>query len=149
VPGDAQFRPPLDPDSTYFAVLQALCQPRMNGSSTRPLPTSQEIASGLGCRRMRLTPRAVDAHIEYVGDKLGLGRGIRRDVLVATAIRRGLLAVKLTVAVVLLASGGLAVNTATVPPPAYQSMVLGRPPTQRKATSRCAPGAFPVDQLTT
>jgi hypothetical protein len=89
-PAAAPFRPPLDPNATYFAVLEALCRPRLDGSPDEPLPTSYEIAVALRARQMKLTGRAVDAHIEYVGEKLGLGRGARRDVLVATAVRRGL-----------------------------------------------------------
>jgi hypothetical protein len=67
-------------------VLRALCEPRLRGPATAPLPTSEEIASELG-----LTARAVDAHIEYVTGKLGLVRGGGRDMLVATAIRRRLI----------------------------------------------------------
>jgi hypothetical protein len=90
-PAVPPFRPPLDRDAAYFAVLEALCQPRLRGSPTEPLPTSEEIVAGLRARQIRLTRRAVDAHIEYVGEKLGLGRGVRRDILVAIAIRRGLI----------------------------------------------------------
>jgi hypothetical protein len=93
-PSAATFRPPLDRGSTYFAVLQALCESRLNASPAAPLPTSDEIATHLRERRPRLTARAVDAHIEYVSEKLGLCRGTRRDVLVATAIRRGLVSVR-------------------------------------------------------
>lgn len=89
-PAAPPFRPPLDRSSTYFAVLEALCGPRLGGSASRPLPTSEEIAAGLRSRQVRLSARAVDAHIEYVSQKLGLGRGVRRDILVATVIRRGL-----------------------------------------------------------
>ena len=83
-------RPSIDPNTTYFSVLRALCGPRLKGSPAQRLPTSEEIAVGLRAQRLNLTARAVDAHIEYIGDKLGLRRGMRRDVLVATAIRRGL-----------------------------------------------------------
>lgn len=82
-------RPLLDRGSTYFAVLSALCEPRMVGPVTAPLPTSAEIATLLSGRGARVTVRAVDAHVEYVTGKLGLRRGIGRDVLVATAIRHG------------------------------------------------------------
>jgi hypothetical protein len=78
----------LDPQATYFAVLQALCQPRLSGRLTTPLPTSEEVANTVG-----LTSRAVDAHIEYLMGKLGLARGAGRDVLVATVIRRRLIPV--------------------------------------------------------
>jgi hypothetical protein len=78
-------RPSVDRSATYFAVLQALCEPRLHGAATAPLPTSEEIARRLGSV---MTARAVDAHIEYVTGKLGLVRGCGREVLVATAIRR-------------------------------------------------------------
>jgi hypothetical protein len=61
----------------------------MVGPVTAPLPTSAEIATLLSGRGARVTVRAVDAHVEYVTGKLGLRRGIGRDVLVATAIRHG------------------------------------------------------------
>ncbi len=81
-------RPDLDPRATYYTVLQALCEPRLRESVDAPLPTSEEIAGALG-----LTPRAVDAHIEYLSGKLGLPRGGGREVLVAAAIRRRLIPV--------------------------------------------------------
>jgi hypothetical protein len=84
------FRVPLDPGSTYYAVLEALFQPRLPRSPVERLPTSEEIVADLRARRIRLSARAVDAHIQYVGDKLGLHRSLGRDVLVMTAIRRGL-----------------------------------------------------------
>lgn len=80
--------PVLDPGATYYAVLQALCGPRLRGSLTTPLPTSDEIAVVVG-----LSSRAVDAHIGYLTGKLGLVQGAGRDVLVATAIRRCLIPV--------------------------------------------------------
>ncbi|HEX2355447.1 MAG TPA: hypothetical protein VHI50_03160 [Micromonosporaceae bacterium] len=85
-------RPLLNRRATYFAVLQVLCGPRLAGVIDAPLPTSAEIAELLAGRGTRLTARAVDAHIEYVTGKLGLRRGAGRDIVVASAIRRGLLA---------------------------------------------------------
>jgi len=89
----------LDPHSTYFAVLVALCEPRLRRSAEAGLPTSAEIAQRLGHRGIAITPRAVDWHIEYLIDKLGLrpgcpaGRAKRswRKEAVAAAALRGLL----------------------------------------------------------
>lgn len=89
-PAAPSFRAPLDRDAAYFAVLEVLCGPRLRGSLSEPPPTSAEIVANLRGRGIRISRRAVDAHIEYVGEKLHLGRGVRREVLVATAIRRGL-----------------------------------------------------------
>ncbi|HEX6498204.1 MAG TPA: hypothetical protein VF054_04135 [Micromonosporaceae bacterium] len=80
-------RPALNPRAAYFAVLRTLCEPRLRGAPSTPLPTSEEIARRLGSS---MTVRAVDAHIEYLTGKLGLTRGCGRDVLVATAIRHRL-----------------------------------------------------------
>jgi hypothetical protein len=77
-------QPALNPHAAYFAVLCTLCEPRLHGAPSTPLPTSEEIARRLGST---MTVRAVDAHIEYLATKLGLTRGCGRDVLVATAIR--------------------------------------------------------------
>jgi hypothetical protein len=87
--GRGAARPLLNRRSTYFQVLRMLCERRLAGALNTPLPTSAEIASQLSARGPRVTTRAVDAHIEYVTEKLGLRRGIGRDVLVAAAIRRG------------------------------------------------------------
>jgi hypothetical protein len=83
-------RATLNPRATYYAVLRALCEPRLRGAASAPLPTSDEIAHSLGSR---MNARAVDGHIEYVTGKLGLERGCGRDVLVATAIRRRLVSI--------------------------------------------------------
>lgn len=77
-------QPPLNPHAAYFAVLCTLCEPRLHGAPSTPLPTSEEIARRLGST---MSVRAVDAHIEYLAGKLGLTRGCGRDVLVETAIR--------------------------------------------------------------
>lgn len=82
-------QPALNPRATYFAVLRTLCEPRQNGPSSAPLPTSEEIARRLGSR---VSARAVDAHIDYLIGKLGLTHGCGRDVLVATAIRHRIVA---------------------------------------------------------
>lgn len=97
----------LDPDTTYFAVLVALCEPRLSplaGAATTTaavLPTSVEIARSLARRGIPITTRAVDAHIEYLVDKLGLRsaepatrarRSWRKEALVGTALRRELVA---------------------------------------------------------
>jgi hypothetical protein len=84
-PAAPKKRSVLDRHATYYAVLRTLCEPRLRGSTTNPLPTSDVIATALG-----LTARSVDAHVEYLVDKLGLDRRSGREVLVATAIRRRL-----------------------------------------------------------
>lgn len=100
IPGD------LDPAATYFAVLVALCEPRLRppsgavpASDHPPLPTSPEIARALARRGVAISPRAVDAHIEYLIDKLGIQsaepagrakRGWRKEALAAAALRRRL-----------------------------------------------------------
>ncbi|MEU9115321.1 hypothetical protein AB0D04_26950 [Streptomyces sp. NPDC048483] len=76
--------PALNPQAAYFAVLRTLCEPRLRGSTSSPLPTSEQIARRLGSN---MTVRAVNAHIEYLTDKLRLARGCGREVLVETAIR--------------------------------------------------------------
>lgn len=89
----------LDPEATYFAVLVALCEPRLRRAVDAPLPTSAEIAQRLEQQGVVITPRAVDWHIEYLVDKLGVrpgslrGRAKRswRKEAVAAAALRGLL----------------------------------------------------------
>lgn len=76
--------PQLDPDARYFAVLAALCGPVLFGGPDEPLPTSAQIAARLG-----LSPRAVDAHIDYLVEKFGIptpvarGAGWKRRALLA------------------------------------------------------------------
>lgn len=90
---------PLNPQSTYFAVLQELCAPRQGGGSTLPLPTSSQIAGSLQEYGIHLTPRAVDHHIDYLVQRLGVspppglpaGRSWKKEALVGEALRRGLL----------------------------------------------------------
>lgn len=89
----------LDPGALYFAVLQVLCEPRVTGRADSPLPTSQDIAARLGRRGVRLTPRAVDHHIDYLVRRMDLypegGTALRRswkkEILASAALRRGLL----------------------------------------------------------
>lgn len=102
-------RPPtlLNPDATYFAVLVTLCEPRLRpvhglrSAAPPPLPTSAEIAHRLRQRGFAVSARAVDSHIDYLIDKLRLRdpgttgaarRTWRKETLVTTAIRRGLVA---------------------------------------------------------
>lgn len=65
---------------------------RLEPGGAAGLECRREIAELLSGRGTRLTARAVDAHVEYLTGKLGLRRGSGRDILVAAAIRRGLLA---------------------------------------------------------
>ena len=99
----------LDPGATYFAVLVALCEPRLRRlaraagpDNSTGLPTSPEIVRILAGRGIAITSRAVDAHIEYLVDKLGLRpagptaaagrarRGWRKEAVAAAALRRRL-----------------------------------------------------------
>lgn len=91
----------LDHGTAYYAVLQALCESRLRYGPESPLPTSSQIASALCSSGYRLTSRAVDAHIDYLLDKLDVrpatdlkaGRGWKREILVTRALRLGLVAV--------------------------------------------------------
>jgi len=75
--------PRLDPDARYFAVLVELCA---------GAPTSAAIAARLG-----MSPRAVDAHVDYLAQKLDLPEppirrpGWKRTALIAHARTRGVL----------------------------------------------------------
>jgi serine/threonine-protein kinase len=87
----------LNHDSTYFAVLVALCEPHLTGDGGALPPTSAEIAKRLNENGTRLSPRAVDAHITYLIGKLPIepqsaGRHghWRKQSLVRTAIRAGI-----------------------------------------------------------
>lgn len=94
----------LNPGTTYFAVLVALCEPRLRptrASAPLPLPTSAELAARLRQRGLSVSARAVDSHIDYLIDKLRLrdrrtghrpDRAWRKETLVTAAIRRGLVA---------------------------------------------------------
>lgn len=83
-------RPLLDHGATYYRVLKELSKDRLNGIMESRLPTSAEIAERLSLTCSELTPRAVDAHIKYVSDKLRLPKGTNRNTLVAFAIRSSL-----------------------------------------------------------
>jgi hypothetical protein len=87
----------LDPEAIYFAVLVALCEPRLRQSLDAALPTSAEIAQRLTQRGITVSARAVDWHIEYLTGKLGLRpasqlgrprRGWRKEAVAAAALRR-------------------------------------------------------------
>lgn len=84
-------RPLLDRRSTYFSVLSELCRDRLSGAMDASLPTSTEIAEKLRGRYRDINPRAVDAHIRYVSEKLKLPKGAGRDALVAVVLRANLL----------------------------------------------------------
>lgn len=98
-PGTPGHRPErsLDPRTTYFAVLVALCEPRLLRSVDAMLPTSEEIAQRLCHRGIPMTARAVDWHIEYLVDRLGLRsrgptvrskRSWRKEAVAAAALRQ-------------------------------------------------------------
>ncbi len=86
--------PLLDSRSTYFSVLRELCRHRLSGGIETSLPTSVEIAENLRRRHRSISPRAVDAHIKYVSEKLGLPKGAGREALVSVVIRSHLLGAK-------------------------------------------------------
>ncbi|ACZ29140.1 hypothetical protein Xcel_0099 [Xylanimonas cellulosilytica DSM 15894] len=85
----ARTRPFLDSGALYFRVLRELCRPRLQGRWGAPLPTSSTIATTLSTGSQPLSTRAVDAHIRYVSQKVGLSPGSGREALVALAIRSG------------------------------------------------------------
>lgn len=87
----------LDPRTRYFAVLRALCESQHAGPA-HPVPTSATIADRLAEWGVRLTARAVDHHIDYLVQRLGLRplagsvqRSWKKEVLVSVALRQGLL----------------------------------------------------------
>jgi hypothetical protein len=88
----------LDRQSTYFAVLLALCEPRLRRGPGSALPSSSQIARSLRCLGIDVTARAVDAHVDYLLEKLHARpataetagrRSWKREVIVTEAIRRG------------------------------------------------------------
>ncbi|MEV6298307.1 hypothetical protein AB0M02_02760 [Actinoplanes sp. NPDC051861] len=89
--------PLLNPASTHYQVLAALCAPRLHGAPDSPLPSAAQIARTLTAAGNRLSERAVVAHIDYLVTRLGLrrperaGRAWKRELLVATSLRDGLL----------------------------------------------------------
>ncbi|MGH3877971.1 MAG: hypothetical protein ACRDSK_13155 [Actinophytocola sp.] len=76
--------PDLDPNARYSMVLTALCESVLLDKPTKPAPTSSDIAA-----RLALSPRAVDSHIDYLIEKLGIAApmhrpvGWKRDALIA------------------------------------------------------------------
>jgi hypothetical protein len=76
----------------------SLCEPLLRAPSGAALPTSAEIARDLRRRGIPVTARAVDWHIEYLVDKLGLRpdrpgrarRSWRKEALAAAALRLAL-----------------------------------------------------------
>ncbi|MFI8366895.1 hypothetical protein [Streptomyces sp. NPDC085466] len=87
----------LDPGTRYFAVLRALCESQHAGPG-HPVPTSAAIARRLAEAGVRLSPRAVDHHIDYLVRRLRLApptgsvqRSWKKEVLAGVALRQGLL----------------------------------------------------------
>jgi hypothetical protein len=86
----------LNRGAAYYAVLEALCAPWLAGGPGTRLPRSADIAAELSRRGLRLTRRAVDHHIDYLVDRLGVGAGDepgarfrRREALVEAAVLGG------------------------------------------------------------
>lgn len=87
-------------NTKHFAVLAALCRPRLWEGPGAPLPSSTEISAMIQRNGRNVTPRAVDSQIDYLLDKLGVlqnghtspggGRGWKRELLATEAIRRGI-----------------------------------------------------------
>jgi hypothetical protein len=75
-------QPRLDPNARYSAVLAMLCESQLEDARQVPLPTSADIAARLG-----LSPRAVDAHIDYLVAKFDLPVPVTRS----TGWKRGAL----------------------------------------------------------
>jgi|GEM_PF-1883919 len=66
--------PKLDVRARYFAVLSALCSDALSRYPGASVPTSSHIAGRLG-----ISPRAVDAHVDYLVDKFGIPAPAHRD----------------------------------------------------------------------
>ncbi|MBV9821195.1 MAG: hypothetical protein JO144_03045, partial [Actinobacteria bacterium] len=67
--------PKLDVRSRYFEVLTALCSDALvHCPGGARVPTSSHIAGRLG-----ISPRAVDAHVDYLIDKFGIPAPAHRD----------------------------------------------------------------------
>jgi hypothetical protein len=58
----------VDRRRTYYRVLVELCRRRLEDPTSRAIPEAKEIARKLG-----MTARAVEKHIEYLRSKYGLG----------------------------------------------------------------------------
>lgn len=90
--------PSLSRDTVHFAVLSALCEPRLTQGPGAPLPSSAAIAERITDGGRIITSRAIDSQIDYLLDKLeirpgdvaspGGGRGWKRELLATEAIRR-------------------------------------------------------------
>jgi hypothetical protein len=61
----------LDVTSMYFAVLVALCEPRLRGSSMAAVPSVQEVVERLkGVKQFRKANRSsINYHIDYLADQ--------------------------------------------------------------------------------
>lgn len=98
--GEALLMNHLARDTKHFAVLTALCRPRLTYGPGAPLPSSSEIATLIRSNGPPVTPRAVDSQIDYLLEKLdvlrsgdtspGGGRGWKRELLATEAVRRGI-----------------------------------------------------------
>jgi hypothetical protein len=66
--------PKLDVRARYFAVLTALCSDALVHYPGASVPTSSHIAGRLG-----ISPRAVDAHVDYLIEKFGIPAPAQRD----------------------------------------------------------------------
>lgn len=62
---------PIRRGTIYFEVLVALCAPHLKGASNLE-PTSRQIAADLRKRGVFLNDRSVDAHIDYLVDRLNI-----------------------------------------------------------------------------
>jgi len=89
----------IDRRAAYFAVLLALCEPRLRGDQYSLLPTSADIAISLKRRGIDLSSAAVDTQIEYLVQRLSIrpseraarrGPTWRKLALAQFAIRHGL-----------------------------------------------------------
>jgi hypothetical protein len=93
----------IDRTTIYFAVMVALCEARLRSGPGAALPASSQIATTIQrWRGVELSPRAVDGHIDYLIDKMGIRpataetagrRGWKREALVAAALRGGLVSI--------------------------------------------------------
>jgi hypothetical protein len=58
----------INRNRTYYRVLVELCRPRLEDASATHVPEAKEVA-----RRLGMTARAVEKHIEYLRVKYGFG----------------------------------------------------------------------------
>ncbi|WP_341717494.1 hypothetical protein QQG74_27020 [Micromonospora sp. FIMYZ51] len=89
---------PIRRGTIYFEVLVALCAPRLSGTSNLE-PTSRQIAADLRQRGIFLNDRSVDAHIDYLVDRLDIrapdatkrcGRPWKKQLLVNVALNHNI-----------------------------------------------------------